>query len=130
VQTYTYSDGYGGLPFTTTSSYSATQIVIGSGTTPPTYDDYKLESQITNISNGAVTFGDIEFDNNTKQYRKHITYDFMANEDIAVNEIGATFKEKNGTALIMRTVLEQPINVLAGAYGRVEFYINIPKSQV
>lgn len=127
-QTYTYTDGYGPLPFATSSGYSETKVIIGSGTTAVTYDDYKLENKITSISNDKITLGNIEFDNDTKRYKRHIVYDFMATEDITVNEIGATFQERNGTALIMRTVLEQPINVLAGTYGRVDFYINIQKA--
>lgn len=124
VQTYTYMDNYGAIPYTNgTNSYSKTAIVIGSGSTPVTYDDYKLDTPITTISNASTTFGNIEWDADTNRYKKKITYDFMATSDLTVAEIGATFSEKNGTALIMRKVLDTPISVLANAYGRIEFYV-------
>ena len=65
-------------------------IVIGTGTTAPAIDDYKLESQIPHatMNHGAVTFGLPTSDANTSHFT--ITRDFsnVSGGAITVNEIG------------------------------------------
>lgn len=110
-------------------------VAIGSGTTPPTENDYTLESQITGItaSSPAKTF--IIEDNKYK-----IRYDYSIQNDtgstVVISELGlfrntAYSATKGGNAvgypgglrsiMIDRIVLETPITIPNGQAGTLRY---------
>lgn len=107
------------------TSYNASGICVGSGNTPPTEDDYRLESIITSGISGSVSynFGADENDN------PYIIYNVIINNtssnEITINEIGIVqtvqCTNKKGASstsscrcLIDRTVLDEPVTIPAG----------------
>ena len=100
-------------------------ICVGSGTTPPTYEDYKLESMITSGISGTVkTTLD---DNNDTVWTLTITNSSSA--DITIGEVGyfnvGFYGAGNSTDYFMyeRTVLDTPITIAAGGFGQVTYTI-------
>lgn len=107
---------------------STNGIVLGSGTTPATVDDYKLESQIrSGLACSLVTTGD---DDNNAVYT--ITATNTTSEDIVIGEVGiyarGFYASGNSSVLILteRTVLEAPITIEPGGVGQVTYSIKLP----
>lgn len=108
---------------TATSSSGSCGVLIGSGSTPATREDYKLESQITSGISALNTYSVpvIAVDENgvctvsTSFALKNTT-----EEDITIREIGvyAWVNTSSGSAyahiLLERTVLDQPITIKPG----------------
>jgi hypothetical protein len=98
------------------TSYSHRYLVVGSGSTPASVDDYMLESMITtSVSSGGIS-NSIDNDGN---------FVIIANvknngsSTITINEIGIPSNCYNGSSssvvcLIERTVLDEPITLVAG----------------
>lgn len=115
--------GYCATPNTNTPG-----VYFGSGSTPATREDYKLESvitsglTITNPSNVAIT---------TEGDGKYIAQSVFtvhnnSDADITIGEIGYYAKTLNGTSLIYidlfdRTVLDEPVTIPAGQ-GKIIIY--------
>ena len=116
------------------SSYYSTAnygVVFGSGTTPPTVNDYKLESTISDTLTftkpSAVTL------NETDDYwEMSATYGISTSSDKTISEVGV-FVTYNGTTdisksvMIDRTVLENPIVIPAGQSKQVTYTIRLNK---
>lgn len=93
------------------STYGTCDIIIGSGTTPPTYEDYKIEQQIK-LTVVGVSVGYDELDKST-YFIKTLTNN--TEESVTINEIGVitycpeilitNSKQKN--ILISRDVLQE-----------------------
>lgn len=103
-------------------------IVLGSGRTPATIDDYKLESMITSGLSASATRSYDE-DNDTIYV---LTITNTSNEDITIGEIGCVGivhigENNSGTKYVLteRTVLDSPVTIPAGGIGKVEYRIKM-----
>lgn len=109
-------------------SDTVTGIVFGTGSTPPTIDDYKLESIISGGLTGTFTYSI----NNATGIIKIILTNTSGN-DITISEIGwqayNAYKynnsASNGIALMDRTVLDTPVTIEASSIGVVEYKLDI-----
>ena len=109
--------------------YSVTEgIVLGSGTTPATMDDHKLEAQITSgLSVSVVRAADA---NSNASFTLTITN--LSDKDITIGEIGIVdtcYRGNNSNtisyALTERTVLDAPITIPGGGVGLVTYTISM-----
>ena len=103
---------------------SASVIVLGSGNTPVTYDDYKLENKLStsqivaNSSSGVQSTA--TYDEGTKTWTKSMSHDFQAKSDVTVSEIGVQFTFDSGTkSIVYREVLDTPVFLTTGQYLKV-----------
>lgn len=103
-------------------------VVLGTGTTQPTIDDYCLSGNlITNISCIAAVSnaGDADGVTTTAVY----TVTNTSSEDITIGEIGiiASYRSSQNSQtyklLLERTVLDAPITIPAGGVGQVTYTI-------
>lgn len=105
-------------------------IQIGSGTTPATIDDYKLEAPIA-LSGGSSTVvcSTDESGNPVRIY----TITNGSSDSISINEIGWTctsyFRNNTSsqTCLFDRTVLPQTVTIPAGGVGQIKYTITLPQ---
>lgn len=112
-----------------TPGYSNTGVVIGSGTTPPSIEDYKLENRIITptASSGTVTS---TFDDSGVVHTSILTITNNHTEAITIAEIGlyAVGSNKNGesySVLYDRTLLENPITIEPGGVGQITYTIRM-----
>ena len=135
---------FGGFPLEVKSSLvesgssASIGIVFGTGTTPPTENDYTVENIISGLTLSATPTKQYSFDSATNKYT--VFYDFtLANgtgEDITINEVclfanvfpTSTKGENPGTGtsnkfavLMDRTVLATPITIPANSSGVVRY---------
>lgn len=118
-------------------SNSVTCLVCGSGSTPVTYDDYKLENILTDTqAQGVKIEGDYNpvYNEETDSWSRTVSRTFLANEDLVINEIGVyqgcTYEyEKRQLVMVYRKVLDTPIEVPAGANFTISFTTNISANQ-
>lgn len=110
--------GYGGVMF-------------GTGTTPPTKDDYKLSGALlTNFSYSAgVSY---EYDDTGTTIRAIYTITNIGSDDMTIGEIGLMcnmYDSSNQTDIrkgfIERTVLDTPVTIPADGVGQVTYTIRI-----
>lgn len=102
----------------------AAGIVLGSGNTPPTIDDYCLESMITSgLSPKTIISND---ENGDLKYT--ITMTNTSQNPITIGEVGIMSKVYTGAntntsniVLMERTVLEEPITIPANGVGVVTY---------
>lgn len=103
-------------------------ICLGSGTTPATIDDYKLENPITTgFSASVVRQYDAQYNSTFV-----ITLTNTSADDIVIGEIGyvgdAHYGAGNSYAayvLFDRTVLDSPITIPAGGIGQITYTIRL-----
>lgn len=111
----------------TTDAISGSGICLGAGTTPPTVDDYTLESMITS-GFSCVVATSLDEDNNAVWT---ITINNTSKASITIGEVGyrsyGYFGENTGTAyyLYERTVLDSPITIEPGGVGQVTYTIRM-----
>lgn len=103
-------------------------IVLGSGTTPATINDYCLESRITSNLTCSTTITKNE--NNDRVLI--ITATNSGNSDIVIGEVGyhgsapVSAQSSSSTAvLIERTVLDSPITIAPGGVGQIIYTIKM-----
>lgn len=128
-----YDAGYSGSEVTPGPILSSVRfdsfsgIIIGKGTTPPTLDDYYLESQITS---GVTASNSRGIDENGNPYTL-ITLTNASNKAITVGEVGIIANTYYGTngytcyTLLDRTVLESPITIEPGGVGQITYTIRM-----
>ena len=121
-------DQLSGLPSGTLNSniyQGANKIIIGSGTTPPTEEDYNLEHQITSGITFGTTAERIEEDEQGKLLFKYtFTATNTSNSDITISELGylrdvsaSSRKEVHNSSytsfaiLVDRTLLDNPVTI-------------------
>ena len=124
-----YFDIYVPSPFlsnVTFNSYGG--ILIGSGATPPTLDDYRLEAQITSGMTASNSRG---FDENGNPYTI-ITLTNASDKAITVREIGVVGSgyynagsSGSKNVLLDRTILESPITIEPGGVGQITYTIRM-----
>ena len=106
------------------SNDTTSGVVVGSGTTPPTAQDYKLENQITTVS-GNVAYNTTQ-DADGVTINSIITVTNTADTDITIGEVGLYVNTSgNWTWMAERTVLETPVTIPAGGVGQVTYTIRM-----
>ena len=121
--------GYPSMYYVRTSYYGDSGVVFGTGTTPPTIDDYCLSGDlITGISCSAVV-SNADDDNGVTTTAVY-TVTNANSEDITIGEIGLMASLDNTSssdkkAFIERTVLDTPITIPAGGVGQVTYTIRM-----
>lgn len=109
------------------SDTGSTGIGFGSGTTPPTIDDYKLESAISK----GLSFSFTQSHGNPCTWI--ITITNTSDKEITIAELGmftsiySSYYNSGSdiTALVDRTVLDTPVTIPAGGIGKIEYAIKI-----
>ena len=105
-------------------------ILIGTGTTPPTVNDYKLENQITSGFGSTTSFPNSDSAvYNTKGIVSCCTITNSSQTDnLVINEIGY-IKGRAGywNILYDRIVLDTSITIAPGATKTIEYRLNMPK---
>ncbi len=109
---------------------------FGSSATPATFEDYALESFVSNFSQKSASGSVTENADGT------FTIDYQiiisATADITIQEIGLFLPTpympvSSGTtnyayyALINRIVLDEPVSIASGAVGNITFSVTTPK---
>lgn len=124
-----YNDIYVPSPFLTNVTFNPYGgILIGTGTTPPTLDDYQMESQ---IKSGMTASNSRGFDENGNPYTI-ITLTNSSDKAIKVGEIGVVGSGyynagSSGSkhVLLDRTVLDSPITIEPGGVGQITYTIRM-----
>lgn len=102
-------------------------IVLGSGTTPATINDHKMENYITEGLD--VMLSKLIDADKTRVYKMTITN--ISKEPITIGEVGilGNVYTSSGSsanyALMERTVLDSPITIPAGGVGLLEYVITL-----
>ena len=106
-------------------SYSYGGVILGTGDTAPSIDDYKLSGDlITTIS----AIGDISVtqDDNGCTFEGIYSVTNSSSEDVTVKEIGLLMTGAySGRFLVERTVLDTPVTIPAGGIGQVTYTIRM-----
>lgn len=117
----------GGL-YTSSSGASYSWICVGSGTTPATVDDYKLENLITSGLSGLLSMSVDE----DKDATYILTLTNTSGSDITIGEVGMLcpyFQTNSNSfrelALMERTVLDSPFTIPAGGVGVLNYAIKV-----
>lgn len=105
----------------------STTLCVGSGSTPVTYDDYKLENQISGLS--CVSIGEtasvLTDDGTAFETTLTVIYSNLNSTSITINEIGCYWttggNNEGYTCLVYREVLENSIEVPAQANVVITF---------
>jgi len=79
-------------------------VAIGTGITPETDDDTKLESEVTRVQVGSITQETIEFTNDTVAWSALFTAT-QINERVPITEAGI-FNDSEGGVMLNRTVFD------------------------
>ena len=124
-----YFDNYVPSPFLTYVTFNPYGgILIGSGETPPTLDDYRLEAQITSGMTASNSRG---FDENGNPYTI-ITLTNSSDKAITVREIGVVGygyynagSSGSRNVLFDRTVLDSPLTIEPGGVGQITYTISM-----
>lgn len=111
-------------PTSTSPPYIA--IVFGSGTTPPTINDYKIESVISTLSCPTPTVVG-SYDENNFYYRTAYALTNTGNESVTINEYAYYVYNGTGFACVYREVLQQPLTIGAGETGTINITRSVPK---
>lgn len=129
---------YNGFPWSVTTSVSfytqssATGILLGSGTTEPTVNDYFLQNYITSGFSANVTTN-AGVDNNGDVYTDFlITITNTGNSTITIGEIGyiqylacastvGSTSSSTSNFLLDRTVLSTPVEIAPGDYETIRY---------
>ena len=132
----------GAVGFTTLStSLTTSGIIVGTGNTPATEDDYALDSMITSGITGSISASPIiSFDSSSNEYvvARDVTIANGGSSALTISEIGilgkaytasskgSTVGSTNKYILVDRTVLPEPVTIPAGESGviRYEFRYN------
>ena len=114
-------------------NYNKTGIILGSGTTPATFDDYCLENRI--VADGLTVSTNLtsQTDENGMCISAMITISNTTDEAVTVAECGVHCGGSSGSngskkynyVLLDRTVLETPITIEPGGVGQVTYTIRM-----
>jgi hypothetical protein len=112
----------------TTSTKQQGGVAIGSGRTPATLNDYKLESMILNSSLSASTVVNKTKEDGRVTLTSLITITNGDTSDITIGEVGAFMNTSISSAdsacvLLERTVLDTPVTIPAGGVGQVTYTV-------
>ena len=101
-------------------NYGSSTIKVGTGTTTPTQNDYKMQNEATGITCDATSTG---FTSNlTKTYTA--TFSNSTVSDINITELGLFVQDYNENDFLLdRTVLSTPITIPAGQSKSITYEI-------
>jgi len=106
-------------------------VVVGTGSTAVTRDDYKLESQVPDgFADGQMVYGkttveDVNGDPPSSVFRIIRTFTNEGSSTISIYEIGLIVKAQNRYVLIARDVLDTAQDVPAGATLTVRYIFKV-----
>ena len=106
-------------------------VLIGSGTTPPSNDDYKLESKYdTSVFNyGSVSVSSVVEEEGYVKIKIARQFTNISGSEKTINEVGlAAYTQSSGgytKFLIARDVLDQPITLADGEIIIIRYVIKI-----
>lgn len=103
-------------------------VVIGTGTQPPTIDDYCLSGDLISSYTSSASFSD-EYDENGAYGTTLFTITNTGTKAFTIGEIGL-ISGLNGSgssykALLERTVLETPITIEPGGVGQITYTLRM-----
>lgn len=115
----------------TTAAYNANHgMAFGTGTVPPTLEDYWLSGDVITTLQivACVITSDI---NNAVQMKNEVTVKNTSNtETVVINEMGIIGKFYYGSSgvacLVDRTVLDAPLTLAPGEQGVITYTFNLP----
>lgn len=105
-------------------------VILGTGNTPPTYDDYKLSGDIISTFDYTVATTKTTTENGV-QLSATYSITNTGTEAFTISEIGliaSTYPGSTGASyklLLERTVLDSPVTIEPGAVGQVTYTINV-----
>lgn len=111
-----------------TSSYGIKQngIHLGTGTTPPTMDDYNLSGERISASNiTAIATAKTNAEDTGCSNEISITITNNSSEDITIGEIGYVVYNNSNYYLVERTVLDEPVTIPVDGIGKVTYTISL-----
>lgn len=120
--------GFGKLGVVSTAKANKSSVYFGTGTTPPTMEDYFLSGDvISGISYNSAQDYTVDSDGSVKRTVLYTVTN--ANEtDITIGEIGYA-GHLNGSpgcyCMVERTVLDNPITIPAGGVGHITYTIRM-----
>lgn len=124
-----YAPYIGRLTTAASLGYTITGVIIGSGTTPPTIDDYRLENRITLSGITATGSVSTESDGDGAAVTSLLTIVNNSGQEITIGECGLfTNNGSSGDAycaLIERTVLDSPITIPNGGVGQLTYTVRM-----
>lgn len=100
-----------------TAELSYSSIIIGNGTTPVTFDDYKLDSQITSgWTKTGFVINTPTYDSVTKKFSNTVTFIITntSTSELIFSEVGIVGQYGSTPLLLYREVLDTPITVAPG----------------
>lgn len=88
-------------------------IIFGSGNTPEDYEDYKLASRLSNITEIELGTPITTWDSDTHRYIRKVSGQYRNDNELSVTiaEVGLTHKFYTSTILLLRKVLDTPVTV-------------------
>lgn len=119
-----------------TGNTASSGVAVGSGSTPPTENDNKLEQQITSLNASSTPSVELYYDKTNWKIHARLDYALSNNSgaDITISEIGlfrrfyttttrggAASSSARRTIMIDRTVLSQPITIPNGGAATVRY---------
>ena len=124
--------GYDWMGLNASSGVDTYGIVVGSGSTPVTADDYNLASKIQHGTGaGQLSYGSCAVDvpvvsGNNIDLTISRTFTNGSGADVTINEIGLVARWYNGayrSIMIARDVLNTPVTVANGQNATVQYII-------
>lgn len=112
----------------TTTGDSYPGIIIGTGNTPPTLDDYWLDGDmITSFASSVVTT--FESDDNSSAVTALCTITNSGSKAFTIREVGLYGKPRGSVSsepvLVERTVLDVPLTIEPGSVGQLTYTIKL-----
>ena len=133
-ESYAATLGFALSPTISTSN-NTSGIQFGTGTTPPTFDDYKLSGSIIAGLTGTLTKDCVNDEDGNFVITISATLTNTNSTDVTIGEIGysrsftgrGTTGNSNAYAYILidRTVLDTPVTIPAGGIGQVTYTIRM-----
>ena len=111
------------------ASMLSTGVYFGTGTTPPTMDDYKLTGDVF-TSHSTVTSVTAVHEDASSTITAQYTVCNTGTADVTIGEIGLVSTIYQGSSgfgymMIERTVLDAPVTIPAGGVGQVTYTIRM-----
>ena len=102
-------------------------VIFGTGTTPPSIDDYTISGDIITGLNSSAVF-DTSFDDAGRTVTTTYTLTNTNDEAVTIGEIASVMGAGSSSSyaiLLERTVLESPITIEPGGVGQVTYTIRM-----
>lgn len=126
--------GFVGMSEVLATSKTRARAVLGTGTTPPTFDEYSLSGEIITTITSIVASNSYTVEEDGVAITTTWTVSNTGTEAITIGEVGfygayktaAAVSNSNMSAmLIERTVLDEPITIEAGGVGQVTYTVRL-----